>query len=203
MRTATRPLIRRQLRGQWRVLHLARSLPDVRPGRHVHGDRHHRSVERRFRQPAGWQQWSVDLRVRRPDRRDLDRLRERLGGAGPRRVHRRRDAAGRHEHIVRDRIRRLAGHRPPAGSGPNANNWIRATLPGSLVGSSISTPDSILMGFGFEGISSRRRATRSWAACSTTCSTEPARPRGCRLRWQGRHRRHSLPASAGAGRRCL
>ena len=44
---------------------------------------------------------------------------------------------------------------PPAGSGPNANNWIRTDATGFPVGSSISTPDSILMGFGFEGISTQ------------------------------------------------
>jgi hypothetical protein len=44
---------------------------------------------------------------------------------------------------------------PPAGSGPNANNWIRTDAAGFPVGSSISTPDSILMGFGFEGISTQ------------------------------------------------
>ena len=48
---------------------------------------------------------------------------------------------------------------PPAGSGPNANNWIRTDATGFPVGSSISTPDSILMGFGFEGISTQ--ASRS------------------------------------------
>ena len=41
---------------------------------------------------------------------------------------------------------------PPDGSGPNANNWIRTDAAGFPVGASISTPDSILMGFGFEGI---------------------------------------------------
>ena len=44
---------------------------------------------------------------------------------------------------------------PPAGSGPNANNWIRTDAAGFPVGASISTPDSILMGFGFEGISTQ------------------------------------------------
>jgi hypothetical protein len=44
---------------------------------------------------------------------------------------------------------------PPAGSGPNANNWVRTDAAGFPVGSSISTPDSILMGFGFEGISTQ------------------------------------------------
>jgi hypothetical protein len=44
---------------------------------------------------------------------------------------------------------------PPAGSGPNANNWIRTDAAGFPVGATISTPDSILMGFGFEGISTQ------------------------------------------------
>ena len=44
---------------------------------------------------------------------------------------------------------------PPAGSGPNANNWTRTDAAGFPVGASISTPDSILMGFGFEGISTQ------------------------------------------------
>jgi Zinc carboxypeptidase len=44
---------------------------------------------------------------------------------------------------------------PPAGSGPNANNWTRTDADGFPVGASISTPDSILMGFGFEGISTQ------------------------------------------------
>jgi hypothetical protein len=42
---------------------------------------------------------------------------------------------------------------PPEGSGPNANNWILTTAAGFPVGASITTPGSILMGFGFEGIS--------------------------------------------------
>jgi murein tripeptide amidase MpaA len=42
---------------------------------------------------------------------------------------------------------------PPEGSGPNANDWIRTTSSGFPVGASITTPNSILMGFGFEGIS--------------------------------------------------
>ncbi len=42
---------------------------------------------------------------------------------------------------------------PPAGSGPNANNWTRTDASGFPVGSSITTPDSLLLGFGLEGIS--------------------------------------------------
>jgi hypothetical protein len=48
---------------------------------------------------------------------------------------------------------------PPAGSGPNANNWIRTDAAGFPVGASISTPDSILMGFGFEGIATQQART--------------------------------------------
>ena len=43
----------------------------------------------------------------------------------------------------------------PADSGPNANNWIRTDASGFPVGASISTPDSLLFGFGFEGISTQ------------------------------------------------
>jgi hypothetical protein len=41
---------------------------------------------------------------------------------------------------------------PPEGSGPNANNWERTTAAGFPVGASITTPDSLLLGFGLEGI---------------------------------------------------
>ena len=44
---------------------------------------------------------------------------------------------------------------PPEGSGPNANNWIRTDASGFPVGATISTPDSLLIGFGFEGISTQ------------------------------------------------
>jgi hypothetical protein len=41
---------------------------------------------------------------------------------------------------------------PPPGSGPNPNNWTRTTAGGFPEGAVVSTPDSIYMGFGFEGI---------------------------------------------------
>jgi bacillopeptidase F (M6 metalloprotease family) len=41
----------------------------------------------------------------------------------------------------------------PEGSAPNANDWIQTDAAVFPVGASISTPGSILMGFGFEGIS--------------------------------------------------
>ena len=43
----------------------------------------------------------------------------------------------------------------PDTSGTNANNWIRTDDSGFPVGAAISTPDSLLFGFGFEGISSQ------------------------------------------------
>jgi hypothetical protein len=46
---------------------------------------------------------------------------------------------------------------PPAGSGPNANNWTLADASGFPVGASITTPSSLMMGFGFEGIATQER----------------------------------------------
>jgi Zinc carboxypeptidase len=44
----------------------------------------------------------------------------------------------------------------PAGSGTNANDWIRTDDSGFPVGATISTPDSLLFGFGFEGIATQQ-----------------------------------------------
>jgi hypothetical protein len=41
----------------------------------------------------------------------------------------------------------------PQGSAANANTWIRTDAAGFPVGAAISTPRTILMGFGLEGIS--------------------------------------------------
>ena len=48
---------------------------------------------------------------------------------------------------------------PPPGSGPNANNWIRTDATGFPVGAAIATPHSLLMGFGFEGVSTAAERT--------------------------------------------
>ena len=40
----------------------------------------------------------------------------------------------------------------PEGSAANGNDWIVTDAAGFPVGTSISTPDSLLLGFGFEGI---------------------------------------------------
>ena len=51
----------------------------------------------------------------------------------------------------------LGGWTPgqPDSSGTNANNWLRTDASGFPVGATISTPDSLLFGFGFEGISTQ------------------------------------------------
>ncbi len=43
----------------------------------------------------------------------------------------------------------------PAGSGTNANDWVRTNADGFPVGATISTPESLLFGFGFEGIATQ------------------------------------------------
>ena len=42
---------------------------------------------------------------------------------------------------------------PPEGSGANANNFIQTDASGFPVGNTIATPRSLLVGFGFEGVS--------------------------------------------------
>jgi hypothetical protein len=42
---------------------------------------------------------------------------------------------------------------PPAGSSPNANDFIRTDASGFPVGNAIATPHSLLLGFGLEGVS--------------------------------------------------
>ena len=44
----------------------------------------------------------------------------------------------------------------PETSGTNANNWLRTDASGFPVGATISTPDSLLFGFGLEGISTQQ-----------------------------------------------
>ena len=45
---------------------------------------------------------------------------------------------------------------PPEGSGPNANNWTVTDAGSFPVGASITTPNSLLMGYGFEGVSTKQ-----------------------------------------------
>lgn len=55
---------------------------------------------------------------------------------------------------------------PPPGSGANANDWTITDASGFPVGASITTPSSILMGYGFEGIATaaQRNAVMGRAA---------------------------------------
>ena len=55
----------------------------------------------------------------------------------------------------------LGGWTPgqPETSGTNANNWLRTDASGFPVGAAISTPDSLLFGFGLEGISTQESRT--------------------------------------------
>ena len=55
---------------------------------------------------------------------------------------------------------------PPEGSGANANNWDITDASGFPVGATITTPSSLLMGYGFEGISgvAQRNAVMGRAA---------------------------------------
>jgi hypothetical protein len=48
---------------------------------------------------------------------------------------------------------------PPAGSAPNPNNWTRTTAGGFPEGAVVATPDTLYMGFGFEGISTIQART--------------------------------------------
>jgi hypothetical protein len=45
---------------------------------------------------------------------------------------------------------------PPQGSGANANDWTVTDAGGFPVGASITTPNSLLMGYGFEGVSTKQ-----------------------------------------------
>jgi hypothetical protein len=44
---------------------------------------------------------------------------------------------------------------PPPGSAANANDWLRADAAAFPVGASVTTPDTVLMGFGVEGVTSK------------------------------------------------
>ena len=46
---------------------------------------------------------------------------------------------------------------PPPGSGANANDWTVTDASGFPVGATISTPNSLLMGYGFEGIATQAK----------------------------------------------
>lgn len=133
-----------------------RPLPDAAGRLGLLAERDGRRLERRLGQ---LQRLSAVVdrprRLRGGDGRDLDRLRQRLGDPGPGRLPRRRHAPGWQQHVVRERVRRLGGRRSAGGSAANANDWIVIDAGGFPVGASITTPHSLLMGYGFEGITSQ------------------------------------------------
>ena len=140
----------------------ARALPDVERRGRVHRHRHRHPTRRLERLQRQLQRLAAvehrPLGVRRPERRDLHRLRQRLGIAGHRCLPRRHHAPRRHQHLVRDRPGGLGGH----------GSDRRAARPTRTTSSRQTRPDS-------------RSATRSrlhtrcswasaWRACRPTMS---------------------------------
>ena len=139
--------------------------------------RQHRRLEcRRAATRAGWQQWSIDLSAY-------------AGGNVEISIAYATDWATQGIGVFVDDITlpdgtstsfetgldgwTIAG--PPEGSAPNVNNFTRTDASGFPVGNAISTPHSLLLGFGLEGISTRPNATRSWPGRSTTCWSRTTR----------------------------
>jgi hypothetical protein len=52
----------------------------------------------------------------------------------------------------------------PAGSAANANTWIRTDASGFKVGNSVTTPDTVILGFGLEGVTSAAKRTALMSA---------------------------------------
>ena len=139
----------------WRDLHPQLDHYQTLTGADLHADRHHRRLERRQRQLRRLA--AVERRpvgVRREDRRDLDRLRQRLGHPGHRRLPRRHRAARRHR-PRRSRPGWTAGRSPVRrrAAARTRTTSSAPTPPASRSAAAITTPHSLLLGFGFEGIS--------------------------------------------------
>ena len=100
----------------------------------------------------GWQEWVIDLDAyARPDGRDLDLLRERLGGAGPRRLHRRHHPARRLVDLVRGRRHWRLGRRRASARQRAEREQLRVhDAAGFPEGAAITTEDTLLLGFGLE-----------------------------------------------------
>ena len=104
---------------------------------------------------GGWQQWQIDLTAYAGQAgRDLNRLRQRLGDPGTRRVRRRHRRCPTGEgDVVRDAVsaagrspaRRRAARRTPTTS-------LGSRPPASRRAPSVATDDTVYMGFGLEGI---------------------------------------------------
>ena len=129
-----------------------RALPDPRGRRHLHADRHHRRLARRLRsfgrlaavvdRPLGLRRRTVEISIAYVSDWAVQNLGMFLDDVTL--------PDGTSTSFETD----LGGWTvtgPPPGSGPNGNNFV-TDASGFPVGASITTPDSILTGYGFEGI---------------------------------------------------
>ena len=139
--------------GLARAASVARPLPDVRRYRRMHADRDDRRVARGSGRSAGWEQWSIDLSRYAGRQVEIsiayasDWSVQGLGAF----VDDTAISTGATTSFEND----LGGWSvtgPPPGSGPNSNDWTRTTAAGFPEGAAVSTPWSIYLGFGVEGI---------------------------------------------------
>ncbi len=134
---------------------VARSLPDPEHAHDVPAHRHERCVEcRRPATPGGWEQWSIDLGAYAGQTVEI-----RISYAS--------DWATQGLGVFVDDVTLPDGSStsfesgdtggwaatgPPPGSAPNLNNWVFTTAAGFPEGASITTEDSLLLGFGLEAV---------------------------------------------------
>ena len=79
----------------------------------------------------------------------------------------------------------------PAGSAANGNDWVVTDAGGFPVGAAISTPDSVLLGFGFEGIATPAERDEVMERALEPCWSE-------RRGWSGGVETRSLGSRSGA-----
>lgn len=110
-------------------------------------------MERKLRQLDGWQEWSIDLSAYAGETVEIsiayvsDWSTQNLGVF--------LDDVTLPDGTTTSFETGLDGWQvsgPPSGSGANGNDWIVTDAGGFPVGAAITTPSSILMGYGFEGI---------------------------------------------------
>jgi hypothetical protein len=150
---------RRQLRGRVaRAAPVPLPLPDGQRQRDVHGDRHDRVVARRFGgNSGGWKQWSIDLsryagrQVQVSISYASDWSVQGLGAFVDGTVVSTGESPSFEDGLGGWQV--SGPLLPPAGSGPNGNDWISTSSEGFPEGATITTPHSIYLGFGLEGIS--------------------------------------------------
>ena len=123
---------------------------------------------------GGWEQWSVDLGAYAGKQVEVsiayasDWSTQGLGVFVDDVV----VSTGEGSTSFEDGPRRLGGHRSTGRAArPNANDWIRTDASGFPVGAAITTPRTIIMGFGIEGISTpaERNAVMGRGDGATCC----------------------------------